>query len=87
MAFMTVNRVHIRSVWILPVFAWVIWRIYRQAQRAPGNLGVRIFRQLTVRSHSFSAAPAVPTSVVPAFFSTLFDAVGLSGPRALRQTS
>jgi heme-degrading monooxygenase HmoA len=44
MAFMTVNRVHIRSVWILPVFAWVIWRIYRQARRAPGNLGVRIFR-------------------------------------------
>lgn len=44
MAFMTVNRVHIRSVWTLPVFAWVIWKIYRQARRAPGNLGVRIFR-------------------------------------------
>lgn len=44
MAFITVNRVRIRSVWILPAFALVIWRIYRQARRAPGNLGVRIFR-------------------------------------------
>ena len=44
MAFMTVNRVHIRSAWLLPVFAWVIWKIYRQARRAPGSLGLRIFR-------------------------------------------
>ena len=44
MAFMTVNRVHLRSVWTLPAFALVIWKIYRQARRAPGNLGVRIFR-------------------------------------------
>jgi hypothetical protein len=44
MAFVTVNRVRLRSVWSLPIFAWVVWRIYRQARRAPGNLGVRIFR-------------------------------------------
>ena len=44
MAYMTVNRVRIRSYWTLPIFAWVIWNIYRQARRAPGNLGIRIFR-------------------------------------------
>jgi Antibiotic biosynthesis monooxygenase len=44
MAFMTVNRVRIRKVWILPLFAWVILQIRRQAKNAPGNLGVRIFR-------------------------------------------
>lgn len=43
MAFMTVNRVRVRSVWVWPVLAWVLWRIYRQARRAPGNLGVRVF--------------------------------------------
>lgn len=44
MAFMTVNRVRIRSFWILPVFAVTVGLIYRQARRAPGCLGLRIYR-------------------------------------------
>ena len=44
MAFMTVNRVRIRTIWIIPVFALVICKIYRQARRAPGCLGLRIYR-------------------------------------------
>lgn len=44
MAFMTVNRVRLRSVWSLPKFAWVTWWIRRQARSAAGNLGVNVFR-------------------------------------------
>ena len=44
MAFMTVNRVRIRSLRIIPAFAFVIFMIYRQARRAPGCLGLRIYR-------------------------------------------
>ena len=43
MALMTINRVRIRSYWILPKFLWVIGHIFWQARHAPGNLGVRIF--------------------------------------------
>ncbi|MFT7633394.1 MAG: hypothetical protein ACI87E_004450 [Mariniblastus sp.] len=44
MAFMTVNRVRIRTIWIIPVFAMVICFIYHQARRASGCLGLRIYR-------------------------------------------
>ena len=44
MAFMTVNRVRIRSWRIVPIFAVVVFTIYRQARRAPGCLGLRIYR-------------------------------------------
>lgn len=44
MAFITVNRVRIRTLRIIPVFTIAICMIYRQARRAPGCLGLRIYR-------------------------------------------
>ncbi len=44
MAFITVNRVRIRKLQIIPIFAFTICLICRQARRAPGCLGLRIYR-------------------------------------------
>ena len=44
MAFMTVNRVRVRTILIIPMFAVAICMIYRQARRAPGCLDLKIYR-------------------------------------------
>lgn len=44
MAVITVNRVRIRRWRTIPIFALVIFKICRQARRAPGCLDFRIYR-------------------------------------------
>jgi hypothetical protein len=44
MAIISVTRLRLRSVLFLPSFLWYTRRSVQQAQRTPGNLGVRIRR-------------------------------------------
>ena len=42
MSLIAVTSLRVRSIRFLLPFAWFAWRSSRQAQRAPGNLGVRL---------------------------------------------
>jgi len=44
MPLIAVTRLRVRSWRLLPAFAWSTLRAFRQARRAPGNLGVRLRR-------------------------------------------
>ena len=42
MPLVAVTRLRIRSVRFVLPFGWYTWRSFRQAKRAPGNLGVKL---------------------------------------------
>ncbi len=42
MPLVAVTRLRIRSVHFVLSFGWYAWRSFRQAKRAPGNLGVKL---------------------------------------------
>ena len=42
MSLIAVTRLRVRSWRFLAPFAWYSWRSFRQAQHAPGNLGVQL---------------------------------------------
>ncbi len=44
MAFISVTRLRVRSIFYLPQFIWQVFKTTRQAERAPGFLGGRLMR-------------------------------------------